>query len=56
MKEYPYVFPWKNNSKRLQLYGKRFRVIKRLKMNSAAVEFEDKTIEIISRNAIRRAA
>jgi hypothetical protein len=54
--KFPYVYGWKNNSKRLTLYGRRFRVIVRMKMNSALVEFEDGQVEVISRNAIRKAA
>ena len=53
--KFPYVYGWKNNSKRLTLYGRRFRVIVRMKMNSALVEFEDGQVEVISRNAIRKA-
>ena len=52
--KFPYVYGWKNNSKRLTLYGRRFRVIVRMKMNSALVEFEDGQEEVISRNAIRK--
>ena len=52
--KFPYVYGWKNNSKRLTLYGRRFRVIVRMKMNSALVEFEDGQVEVISRNAIRK--
>ena len=51
---YPYVYGWKNNSKRLTLYGRRFRVIHRGRQNSALVEFEDGQREVISRNAIRK--
>lgn len=51
---YPYVYKWKNNEKRLTLYGRRFKVLARMKMNSALVEFENGQQEVISRNAIRR--
>lgn len=50
-----YVFAWRNNSKREQLYGRRCRVMARMKMNSALVRFEDNgQKEVISRNALRR--
>lgn len=49
-----YYYAWKNNPKREELYGRRFRVIARGSMNSVLVEFEDGQKEIISRNAIRR--
>jgi hypothetical protein len=55
MSDYPYVFSWRNNSKRATLYGRRFRVIVRAGRNSALVEFENGQREVISRNAIRRA-
>ena len=55
-RQYPYVYKWKNNEKRLTLYGRRFRVIHRGRQNSALVEFEDGQREVISRNAIRRIA
>ena len=54
MTEYPYVFIWKNNSKRRELRGKRLRVIARGKMGSIEVEFENGSREIISRRSIRR--
>ena len=54
--KFPYVYAWKNNSKRLTLYGRRFRVIHRGRQNSALVEFEDGQREVISRNAIRKAS
>ena len=49
-----YIYKWKNNSKRVTLKGRECRVIKRLKMNSAAVVFENGQFEIISRNALRK--
>ena len=51
---YLYIFVWRNNEKRAQLYGKRLRVLARGAMNSALVEFENGQREIISRNAIRK--
>jgi hypothetical protein len=52
--DYPYVFTWGNNSKRATLKGRRCRIIGRLKMNSAMVEFENGQREVISRNALRK--
>lgn len=49
-----YIYGWKNNSKRKTLYSRECKVIKRLKMNSAAVIFENGQFEIISRNALRK--
>lgn len=52
--EYPLIFIWRNNEKRRSLYGKRCHVLARGKMNSALVEFEDGTREIVGRNALRK--
>ena len=52
--KYEYYYAWQNNSKRKTLYGRRFRVLKRLKMNSELVEFENGQREVISRNAKRK--
>jgi hypothetical protein len=49
-----YIYSWKNNSKRKTLYGRECKLIMRLKMNSAAVVFENGQFEIISRNALRK--
>jgi len=49
-----YIYSWRNNSKRRTLYGRECRVLKRFKMNSAAVEFENGQFEVISRNALRK--
>ncbi len=49
-----HIFAWKNNAKRLLLYRRRCRVIGRLALNSAIVEFEDGQRECVSRNALRR--
>ena len=54
MSKYPYIYLWGNNPKRMELKGKRFKIIKRGKMNSCLAEFEDGNREIISRNAIRK--
>jgi hypothetical protein len=52
--EQKYIYGWKNNSKRQTLYGRICRVIARMKMNSAWVEFENGQQECISRNALRK--
>jgi len=52
--EQKYIYGWKNNSKRQTLYGRTCRVIARMKMNSAWVEFENGQQECISRNALRK--
>lgn len=51
---YPYRYAWKNNTKRLTLYGRRLRVLFRAGPNSCAVEFENGQCEVISRNALRK--
>lgn len=51
-----YVYRWRNNSKRLTLYGRLCRVLVRGRANSALVEFLDFTREVVSRNALRREA
>ena len=52
--EYLYYYAWGNNEKRKLLKGKKCKILKRLKLNSAIVEFENGQREIISRNALRR--
>jgi hypothetical protein len=54
-KEQKYIYCWKNNSKRQTLYKRTCRVIARMKMNSAWVEFENGQQECVSRNALRKA-
>ena len=49
-----YIYAWANNSKRRTLYGRTCKLIMRLKMNSAAVLFDNGQFEVISRNALRR--
>jgi len=51
---YPYIYLWRNNLKRLTLYGLLFSVLIRGRANSALVEFENGQREVISRNAIRK--
>ena len=48
------IYRWRNNSKRAALYGKRCRLLLRLPMNSAVVEFGDGHAEVISRNALKK--
>jgi len=49
-----YVFVWKNNSRRLFLYGRLCRVVYRGRPNSALVIFMDGQREVVSRNSLRR--
>ena len=49
-----YRYVWGNNGKRLTLKGRICRVIARLPMNSAVVEFENGQKECISRNALQK--
>ena len=49
-----YTYRWKNNPKRLELYGKPCRILARGRMNSALVEFAAGNKEVVSRNALRR--
>jgi hypothetical protein len=50
---YPYRYAWKNNSKRVTLYGRPCRIVARGAMNSIMIAFEDGQTEIVSRNAVR---
>ena len=55
MGRYPYVYVWGNNPARAALRGRRCRVLIRARrFNSCLVEFEDGTLVVSSRNAIRR--
>ena len=55
MTEQHYIYGWKNNSKRINLYGRKFIVLVRGRANSALVEFTDNgQREVISRNALRK--
>lgn len=51
-----YIYTWANNEKRKTLKGRLCEIKARLSMNSALVEFEDGTKEVISRNALRKTA
>jgi hypothetical protein len=55
MVRYPYVYVWGNNPARAALRGRRCRVlIRSRRFNSCLVEFEDGTLVVSSRNALRR--
>ncbi len=50
-----YVYYWGNNSKRAEMKGRRCRIVKRLKMNSALIQFlDDGQQEVVSRNSLRK--
>lgn len=51
---FTHKYGWRNNSKRLTLFGRKLRIIARLTQNSAIVEFENGQREVISRNALKR--
>ena len=51
---YPYRFAWRNRFDGRR-FGHRCRVVARLPLNSALVEWETGGRDIISRNALRRA-
>ena len=52
--DFPYVYTWGNNEKRKTLKGRICRVLWRLPLNSAIVEFQSGQREVISRNALRK--
>jgi hypothetical protein len=54
MRDKKYRYVWGNNPKRKTLKDRICRVLHRLKMNSAIVEFENGQRECVSRNALRR--
>lgn len=59
-----HYYAWKNNPdlglfpcpRRLSLYRRHCRILMRLALNSALVEFENGQREVISRHALRRLA
>ena len=56
MTEQAYIYRWRNNSKRLTMYGRRCTIFATRTMNSVAVRFTDNgQIEITSRHALRKA-
>ncbi len=54
--KFPYRYVWRANGKYKNLYRQRCRVLARGALNSALVEFRNGKREIISRNALRKAA
>jgi len=51
-----YTYRWGNNPRRALMKGRVCRVICRGAMNSALIEFvDDKSREVVSRNALRKA-
>jgi hypothetical protein len=53
---YPYIYAWRNNSKRETMYGRLCRVVERSAKNSALIEFADNgQREVVSRNSLRKA-
>lgn len=53
--KFPYVYSWKNNEKRLFLYGRTCLVVKWHKSNTCVVEFQNGQRETVSRNALKKA-
>ena len=50
-----YTYVWGNNPKRKSMQGHRCRVLRRMSMNSALIEFlETGEREVVSRNALRK--
>lgn len=52
---FPYVYRWGVTAGLAEFKGRRCRVLRRGKLNSALVEFADGTTHVISRNALARA-
>lgn len=53
---YPYRYVWRANGKYKNYFRQRCRVLARGALNSACVEFRSGRREIVSRNALRKAA
>jgi hypothetical protein len=49
-----HYFAWKNNVKRLTLYGRNCRIVAAGKMNSICIEFDNGQREIVSRRSVRK--
>lgn len=47
-----YIYRWRNNEKRKQLFGRACRIIATGGKNSICIEFEDGQREIVSRFAV----
>lgn len=50
---FEYIYAWKNNEKRKQLYKKNCRILAKGKKNSILIEFENGDREITSRYAVK---
>jgi hypothetical protein len=51
---YPYVYVWGNNKKRITMKGRRCKVLARSnEMNSRLIEFENGQREVVSGNSLR---
>jgi hypothetical protein len=51
--KFNYVYAWKNNEKRITMYGRKCRVVARGKKNSVMIELENGQREIVSKYSIR---
>lgn len=49
-----HYYAWRNNEKRITLYGRPCRIVARGTMNSIMIEFADGQREIVSRRSVRR--
>ena len=49
-----HYYAWRNNEKRVTMYGRPCRIVARGTMNSIMIEFEDGQREIVSRRSVRR--
>ena len=55
MTEMIYIYKWKNNSKRINLYNRLCMVIRYLRMNSCIIKFIDNgQLECVSRNSLKK--
>ena len=52
--DFPYIYTWGNNLKRISLKGHKCKVLARGALNSCLVEFENGQKEVVSRNALRK--
>jgi len=50
---YPYIYYWGNNEKRLTLKNRKCRILKVGKKNTIMIEFENGDKEFVSRRALR---
>lgn len=49
-----YIYTWGNNEKRKKLKGRKCKLLARLALNSAIVQFENGQREVVSRSALRK--